>query len=103
MLICSEKSGGTNSAEARVLRNRPAYLRSATKLISPGTASASDAAPVILSSGSPANSPPHMSASSRRVKVTEKEALKFLMLGAAASARKPSSHFPFRDLAIHGF
>jgi hypothetical protein len=45
------------------------YFRSAKKLISPLIASPSDAAPAILSLGSPINSPPHIAASSLRVKV----------------------------------
>src|SRR5215831_6810327 len=47
------------------------YFRFAKKVISPGVASPSDAAPVICSAGSPTNSPPDSAAMSRRVKVTE--------------------------------
>src|SRR4030095_10152015 len=67
----SPKSGGTKTAEARVLRRRPRYFRLAKKLISPLVASASDAAPVTFSFGSPINSPPDMLATSCRVKDTE--------------------------------
>src|SRR5437868_14426004 len=45
------------------------YFGFPKKLISPGVASASDAAPVICSDGSPINSPPDVVASSCRVKV----------------------------------
>jgi hypothetical protein len=69
-LIGSAKSGGTKTADARVLRSRPMYFRFAKKLISPCVASPSDAAPVIFSVGSPTISPPDSAASSLTVKVT---------------------------------
>jgi hypothetical protein len=68
--IGSAKSGGTKMADARVLRSRPMYFRFVKKLISPGVASPSDAAPVIFSVESPTNSPPDSAASSLTVKVT---------------------------------
>src|SRR6266436_3184083 len=68
--MASEKSQGTKTAEARVLRRAPIYFRFEKKLISPAVASASDAAPVIFSAGSPTNSPPNIVANSSRVKVT---------------------------------
>jgi hypothetical protein len=69
-LIGSAKSGGTKTADARVLRSSATYFRFAKKLISPGVASPSDAAPVIFSVESPTNSPPDGAASSLTVKVT---------------------------------
>src|SRR3954470_22220024 len=48
------------------------YLRSVKKLISPGVASLSDAAPVIFSAGSPTNLPSARSASSLIVKLIGK-------------------------------
>src|SRR5436190_783975 len=70
-LIGSAKSRKTKTADARVLRRRWMYFGFPKKLISPGVASASDAAPVICSDGSPTNSPPDVVASSCRVKVIE--------------------------------
>src|SRR4030095_201763 len=69
-LIGSAKSGGTKTADARVLRSSPMYFRFVKKLISPGVASPSDAAPVIFSVESPTNSPPDSAASSLTVKFT---------------------------------
>ena len=59
-------------ADARVLRSSPMYFRFVKKLISPGVASPSDAAPVIFSVGSPTSSPPDWLANSLRVKLIEK-------------------------------
>ena len=69
-LIGSAKSAGTKIADARVLRSRPMYFRSVKKLISPGVASPSDAAPVIFSVEAPTNSPPDSAASSLTVRIT---------------------------------
>src|SRR5882724_11139791 len=69
-MIGSTKSAGTKTADARVLRNAPMYFRFPKKLISPGVASASDAAPVICSDESPTSSPPERATMSRTVKVT---------------------------------
>src|SRR4029453_15820157 len=87
-LIGSAKSHGTKIADAGVLRSRPMYFRSVKKLISPGVASLSDAAPVIFSVESPTSSPPDSAASSWRVNVIE--ALKRQPLG---SARVPRAGF----------
>src|SRR6478609_149150 len=71
-LIDSEKSGGTKIADARVLRSSPMYFRFVKKLISPGVASLSEAAPVIFSVESPTNSPPDRSANCLTVKLIGK-------------------------------